>query len=53
MSTRKYPRTTNEAFRHTAAYGCAIERPPEKRWQVLVGCVVLGVAYAALFYFGV
>lgn len=27
--------------------------PPEKRWHVLAGCVVLGVAYAALFYFGV
>lgn len=53
MSTSRFPRTTNEAFRHTAAYGCAIERPPEKRWHVLAGCLVLGVAFAAIFYFGV
>ena len=53
MSTSRFPRTTNEAFRHTAEYGCAIERPPEKRYQVLIGCLILGVAYAALFFFGV
>jgi len=27
MNTRRYPRTTNEAFTRTAEYGCAIERP--------------------------
>lgn len=27
MQTRSYPRTLNEAFRNTAEYGCAIERP--------------------------
>ena len=27
--------------------------PPEKRYQVLIGCLILGVAYAALFFFGV
>ena len=53
MNTRRHPRSMNEAFRHTAAYGCAIERPKEKRWHVLSGCLVFGVAYAALFYFGV
>ena len=26
-TTRRYPRTTQEAFHHTAEYGCAIERP--------------------------
>lgn len=53
MSTRRHPRTTNEAFHRTADYGCAIEKPREKPWQVRIGCLVLGVAYAALFYFGV
>ena len=27
MNTRKYPRSTMEAFPNTAEYGCAIERP--------------------------
>lgn len=26
MNTRKFSRTMNEAFPHTADYGCAIER---------------------------
>ena len=53
MNTR-HPRTTSVTFlRHMVAYGCAIERPPEKRWHVLAGCLILGVAFAALFYWGV
>ena len=44
MNTRKYPRSTMEAFPNTAEYGCAIERPrpyPRTLWIT----IALGFVY--------
>lgn len=51
MQTRTYPRTTNEAFPKTAAYGCAIERPRKSdrtvNWTLCLAAlaIVLSLIY--------
>lgn len=51
--SRNHYRNSMLAFPHTAQYGCAIERPRESRWAVILGCVVVGAVFAALLFFGV
>lgn len=44
-TTRMHPRTLNEAFRHTADYGCAVERtrPADRAvmWACAAGVIVV------------
>lgn len=57
MTTRKYPRTTNEAFQNTMEYGAAIEKP-HKAWnladKVMIGVSILAFAVVILdiFFWG-
>jgi len=48
MTTRRFPRTLDQAFPTGAAYGCAITRPRHSREQFLDYClaVVIGCALA-------
>lgn len=48
-SIRSYPRTLNEAFPKTAAYGCAIEKPRTRTadWAVNI-CLVAAVVVVIL-----
>ena len=46
MTTRKYPRTINEAFPNTMEYGAAIEKP--YYGLKLVDKVIMAVSIAAL-----
>lgn len=51
MNTRTFPRTTNEAFRNTAEYGAAIERPPAYARTKLASMAVgwsIAVGFAAV-----
>lgn len=50
---RRYPRTLDEAFPFGPRYGCAIERPHQTRGTVILGCVIFGVLYAVIFFFGI
>jgi len=45
MNTRRYPRTTNEAFMNTPEYGCAIERPYHRGDRA----VAIALAFAAVY----
>jgi len=50
MNTRRYARTLDEAFRHTADYGCAVtryERPRAPRLVWVVVVVLLGLLLCA------
>ena len=47
-TTRSYPRTMNEAFKNTAEYGCAIERPATRRAETAVK-LTLWLAVLAIF----
>ena len=57
-TTRTYPRTLNEAFRHTADYACAIEGPhqydrlPSADRFILKVCAVGFVAVVAMALIG-
>ncbi len=46
MNTRKYPRTLNEAFQHTADYACSVERAQHKD-RINVAAVVAILAILA------
>jgi len=53
MTTRRYPRTTLEAFGCKADTACALERP--EPWEEKAGLVLaigLGIAIAAGLFFG-
>lgn len=47
MNTRMFPRTTNEAFQHTADYASSIEKPPSRaaetavKWALFAGIVAV------------
>lgn len=45
MDTRRYHRTTHEAFPHGAEYGCAIERPNNaaRRRRIIFGLYVIAL----------
>ena len=50
MNTRKYPRTSAEAFPFGPEYGCAIERPMDKGDKlVMVACIAASVFMGILF----
>jgi hypothetical protein len=36
MNTRKYPRSTQEAFPNTPEYACALEVPPKPQSKALL-----------------
>ena len=44
-TTRRYPRTLNEAFPGSATYACAIEGPPQRQ---RTGAVLVAIVIAAL-----
>lgn len=49
MNTRRYPRSTAEAFPTGPQYGCAIEKPYHS-WEPAAGyalAIVIGVSLAA------
>lgn len=52
MNTRRYPRTTNEAFMNTPEYGCAIEKPYHRGDRAvaiaLAGAAVYMIVFAVL-----
>jgi len=52
MNARTYYRNSVLAFPRTTAYSCQIERPRESRWQVILGCVCIGLVFAVLLAFG-
>ena len=52
MNTRRYYRNSTLAFPRTAEYGCAIDRPRESRWSVILGCIAIGVIFAVIFAMG-
>ena len=47
MNTRKFPRTSAEAFPIGAEYGCAIERPPHPYPRTLWVTMAVAVVYLA------
>lgn len=56
MNTRRYPRTTNEAFHRTVEYASALERPTRyglSRWGrvlfAIVACIGITMLIAAAF----
>jgi len=56
MTTRKYPRTMNEAFPRTVEYACALDRPARYRlstWPricvAIVCCIGITMLIAASF----
>lgn len=53
MNARYYYRNSTLAFPATTEYACAIDRPREKRWKVILGCVVIGVVFATILFMGV
>jgi hypothetical protein len=50
MSTRKYPRTMNEAFPHTADYASAVERPHRHDSIVMVACAIAAVSLVCILF---
>lgn len=48
MNTRRYPRSTMEAFPRTAEYGAAIERPYHRGDRA----VAFALAFAAVYLIG-
>lgn len=56
MNTRTYPRTLNEAFPRTAAYGAAIERPAplfaRTRWASAAVAVAMCAGLLAIAMLG-
>lgn len=50
MNTRRYPRTTNEAFQRTAEYGCAIERPLTTGDKAVTVACIFAALYLAVFF---
>ena len=52
MNTRCHYRNSMLAFPRTAEYACAIDRPRESRWSVILGCVAIGVIFAVIFAMG-
>lgn len=54
INTRRYPRTTAEAFPHTADYACAIERPMDHADRVVFkGALAVAVVLFVLLATGV
>ena len=53
MNPRYHYRNSTLAFPKTTAYACAIDRPREKTWHWVAGCIALGVVFAALLFFGI
>lgn len=51
--TRRYYRNSTLAFPATAEYACAIDRPRESRWSVILGCVAIGIVFAVIFAMGI
>lgn len=51
MNTRMFPRTTNEAFRNTAEYGCAIERPrkADKAVNWILALAAIAIVLSLIF----
>ena len=47
MNTRRYPRTTAEAFPIGPEYGCAIERPASTGHRAAGWAMVAAVVYLA------
>ena len=55
MNTRKYPRSTMEAFPNTAEYGCAIERPMDRgdklvMWSCICAAAFMGVLFVMEYF---
>lgn len=49
MNTRKFPRTMNEAFPHTADYACSVEAPYHRSDKiVIVASVVCLFCFVAI-----
>lgn len=53
MNTRKYPRSLNEAFPHTADYACSVERPMFARDRVASWAVGLMLVVAVVVLWSV
>ena len=51
-TSRKHPRTLDEAYPYGARYGCSVERfRPVNRWYDYVLAIMIGLVLAALLFF--
>jgi hypothetical protein len=52
-TTRKHPRTLDQAYPFGASYGCPVEhyRRPVNRWYDYMLAVIIGLVLAALLFF--
>lgn len=48
-NTRKYPRTSTEAFPKTTDYACSLERPCSKNSNLVSACKYLGITLVVTF----
>lgn len=52
MTTRKFSRTMNEAFPHTADYASAVERSRKDDKTIFWGCGIFAVVFVLMIAVG-